>query len=249
MSHPLSKAADLKVFEIIAILLYTGPMVDTPFDLLHNTSLFFLKYSSDVSSNDFRFLQFKIYETILRQYPMNKYLDMKIGGNLFSTTIHVLVSGISKLAPLTPKPEPLYRGIRDLNSFGLGFEENGFIERGFLSSTESHEIAMGYSSGTLGQNSKRPALLMIFAKRPSDVLQVCAKVDFLSQSYEDEAEYLFLPLMYLEIKARPKRGNLITIIEVYAKSLLHVVTIEQIEKVRTSLRHAVFFFFTDILIL
>ncbi len=27
VSHPLSKAADLKVFEIIAILLYTGPMV------------------------------------------------------------------------------------------------------------------------------------------------------------------------------------------------------------------------------
>ncbi len=29
ISHPISKAAGLKDFEIISILLYTGPMVDT----------------------------------------------------------------------------------------------------------------------------------------------------------------------------------------------------------------------------
>ncbi len=79
---------------------------------------------------------------------------MKMGGNLFSTTIHVLASAIRKLAPLEPKPMVLYRGIRDLNSFNSrdgvtvvqSGKHTGYLERGFLSSTRSYEVAMRYAS-------------------------------------------------------------------------------------------------------
>jgi len=203
ISHPISQAAALNFFEIIAIILYTGPM-------------------------------FSVYEMVLRQYPMNRYLDMKLGGNLFSTTIHVLASGIKKLASHTPKPELLFRGIRDLNSLHSCFVQPGYLERGFLSSTTSLDVAKSYAGGKQFPGCRkpsRPALIKIFSKRPQDLQQVCAEVGFLSQSFKDEVEFLFLPWTLLELKSGPKQDGLLTIIEVYAQSLLHVLTTEEIEKV------------------
>jgi hypothetical protein len=173
---------------------------------------------------------------------MNRYLDMKIGGNLYSTTIHVLVSAIKKLAPHTPKPDKLFRGLRDLNSLVQTCAvQNGFLERGFLSSSKSEKVARDYirvnqvsqsAYSKSGKTSKeRPALIIIFSKQPSDLLQICARIDFLSQSDEQEVEFLFLPWTLLEIKAGPKQDGRLTVIEVFAQSPLHVATIVEISQV------------------
>jgi hypothetical protein len=74
--------ADLSMAEMIAIVLYSGPM-------------------------------FQIYNTVLRQYPQDKYEELVNGGNTFSTTIFVLVSAVQKLSRHTriPAGTLLYRGL------------------------------------------------------------------------------------------------------------------------------------------
>ena len=91
-------------------------------------------------------MQYKIYETILRRNPISKYVDMQMHGNLFTTTIYVLVSGLRKLSQHTPKPPILYRGIRDWDTINFfDVQRTGFLEEGFMSTSESFEVSNGFS--------------------------------------------------------------------------------------------------------
>ena len=82
LQRQVSSDAKLCEEEVIAIVLYTGPM-------------------------------FQVYNTILRQYPVDSFKVFKNGDNLFPTTIFVLVSAIQKLCRFTRIPEGtlLYRGL------------------------------------------------------------------------------------------------------------------------------------------
>jgi hypothetical protein len=179
---------------------------------------------------------------------MKRYLDLKMGGNLFSTTIHVLASGIRKLAPIQQKPEVLYRGLRDLNSIRssfvqTGFLEGGYLERGFLSSTKSSEIAMYYAGcnqpqgkSSPGLNKRQPARIEICTRGPCDVMEFCASINFLSQSCKEESEYLFLPwtlLEFHEVYEESNQAGSLTVVKAHAKSRINILTTEEIAKVDT----------------
>ncbi len=41
--------------------------------------------------------QFQVYNTVLRRWPRDEYEALEAGGNLFATTIHVLVSAVHKV--------------------------------------------------------------------------------------------------------------------------------------------------------
>ena len=114
-----SKAAKLCEEEVIAIVLYPGPM-------------------------------FQIYNTILRQYPEDKFAVFRDGDNLFSTTIFVLVSAVQKLSRCTriPLGTQLYRGLGgkvDLPDIFFQTDDkgcSGYAEWGFLSTTSDRDVAL-----------------------------------------------------------------------------------------------------------
>ena len=45
---------------------------------------------------------YKIYNVILRQHPEKEYESFESNGNLFSTTLHALISAVSKIAQVQP---------------------------------------------------------------------------------------------------------------------------------------------------
>ena len=165
-------------------------------------------------------MQYKIYETILRRNPISKYVDMQMHGNLVTTTIYVLVSGLRKLSQHTPKPPILYRGIRDWDTINFfDVQRTGFLEEGFMSTSESFEVAMGFSLHC----SKRPAVIEIHGNI------VCADLRFFAH-VASEREFLAIPLTLLTIRSQAKQGG-IAVIQVHGRSLLDALTTEQISEV------------------
>ena len=111
------------------------------------------------------FLQFHIYNLLLRQYPYDLFKRFQDGGNLFATTIYVLCSAINKLAQnvMIIEGTLLYRGLGGLMEFPDSFffpDENGrrgYVEWGFLSTTSNKETALQYS----GVKEGKPKAMVI----------------------------------------------------------------------------------------
>jgi hypothetical protein len=140
--------------EVIALILYTGPM--------------FQVYNSILR----RFPQ-NVYDV----YANSDSDDP----NLFSTTIFVLVSAVQKLSRsnLVPPGTQLYRGmggLMDLPDCFLQSDENGccgYVEWGFMSTTTDRGIAIQYS----GVKQGRPkATVMVI--HPSSVDRGACIVEF-----------------------------------------------------------------------
>jgi hypothetical protein len=92
----------------------------------------------------------QVYNAILRRYPTDVFDKFSEGGNLFATTIHILVSAVIRLARATRLPSglELYRGLGGLmelpDSF-LRVDANGcrgYAEWGFLSTTSDRAVAL-----------------------------------------------------------------------------------------------------------
>ena len=106
--------------------------------------------------------------SMLRHHPLELYDVFASGGNLFSSTIHVLNSAVCKLARAVRLPEgtPLYRGLGGLVELPDRFFKadergcSGFAEWGFMSTTSKKEIAVGYS----GVEENRPAPTVLVMK-------------------------------------------------------------------------------------
>jgi hypothetical protein len=92
----------------------------------------------------------QVYNAILRQYPPEEFGKFKAWGNLFATTIHVLVSAVIKIARVTKLPAglELYRGLGGLVQLPDSFFRNnangcrGYAEWGFLSTTSNKAVAL-----------------------------------------------------------------------------------------------------------
>jgi hypothetical protein len=92
----------------------------------------------------------QVYNTILRQYPKDVYDKFKAAGNLYATTIHVLVSAVVKIARVMRLPPglELFRGLGGLMDLPDSFRRadangrRGYTEFGFLSTTSDKEVAM-----------------------------------------------------------------------------------------------------------
>jgi hypothetical protein len=97
--------------------------------------------------------QFQVYNTVLRRYPRDRYLELKAGKNEYTTTIYALVSAVILVALHTKLPTglKLYRGLGGDKVFPRSFYKSdakgrkGILEWGFMSTTASKDIAVQYS--------------------------------------------------------------------------------------------------------
>ena len=147
MHIPLTVKSGLTRAEVIAVVLYTGPMV-LPLSTAREIAACSC-HSPAIS----RFLQFQIYNSILRRYPVATYEFFSSHHNTFSTTIFVLVSAVQKIsrcmhiAPGTL----LYRGLGGKLELPDSFQEvdsngcRGYAEWGFMSTTADKAVALQYS--------------------------------------------------------------------------------------------------------
>jgi hypothetical protein len=132
-------------------VLYTGPMyqvlchsflcrINTPFSPLLRFSLY---VGHHVAAP-------QVYNAILRQHPPDLFSKFNAGGNLYATTIHILVSAVIKIARSTKLPLglELFRGLGGLAELPVSFFRidangcRGYAEWGFLSTTSNKEVAV-----------------------------------------------------------------------------------------------------------
>ena len=91
-----------------------------------------------------------MYNAILRRFPSDVYERFAAGGNLYATTMHVLVSAVAKItrSMRLPPGQELYRGLggrMDLPDCFRRADTNGrrgYTEYGFLSTTSDREVAI-----------------------------------------------------------------------------------------------------------
>ncbi len=96
-------------------------------------------------------LQYVLYNAALRQYPRVDYERMKEAGNLYTTSISVLVSAVQKMARAIKLTEGLrlFRGLGGLVDLPTEFftadrqGRKGFVEWGFMSTTSIEEVWEG----------------------------------------------------------------------------------------------------------
>jgi hypothetical protein len=120
-------------------------------------------------------------------------------GNLFETTIFVLVSAVQKISrkQKIESGKRLYRGLGgklDLPKQFYDIDANGcagFCEWGFMSTTEMKSVALNYS----GVQDKSPKPTVLVVQVSSVDRGACIKT--LSQ-YQNEIEYLWLPCSFVE---------------------------------------------------
>ena len=167
---------------------------------------------------------------VLRRWP--KDLFEALNGNMFSTTIHCLVSGVTKISRVTRLSEGLllYRGFGGLalpDQFYKAPESGykGFVEWGFMSTTSDKAVAMEYTGVTKGKLF--PTLLQV---RPAAV-DHGGDISEYSQ-FPGEREYLWNPCSLLESNGEPffevTKYGIITIIPVRMNNNVKTMTVEQL---------------------
>ena len=142
---------------------------------------------------------YQVYNMILRRYPEQAYARHQAGGNLFSTTIHVLVSAVVKIARVMKLPAglELFRGLGGQMELPESFLKadghgcRGYMEWGFLSTTSSKRTAVEYSGVAEGK-----PLPMVLSARVG-AIDRGARIADLSQ-YPGEVEYLWVPCSFIE---------------------------------------------------
>jgi hypothetical protein len=155
----VSVRAGLSRNEVIAVVLYTGPMVSRPARTLRFMHMCSMTFSTqqhmaramvpdDVRASDGPSVavhwQFMWYNAVLRRFPTELFAS--IGS--FTTTICVLISAVQKIAREMKLPEglKLYRGMgghMDLPPSFFHADEKGrkgFVEWAFMSTTSNLEV-------------------------------------------------------------------------------------------------------------
>ena len=178
-------------------------------------------------------MQFHVYNTILRQYPENLYQVYKGASNLFTTTIHVLISALQKISRVTivDPDQPLYRGLGwDADLPELFHERDvhgcsGFTEWGFMSTTSRKDVAVQYSK--VHEGNPLPRVLVI--KVGSVDRGACIK-DF--SQYKEEIEFLYVPCSFVE-KTGPQgvevtQSGVVEMIPVRVNANLKTRTVEEL---------------------
>jgi hypothetical protein len=143
-----------------------------------------------------------MYNVALRQFPEDRYAELKSANNYYTTTIFVLASAVQKLTRVT-KIEPgmrLYRGISaevELPKLLNERDEHGctgFTEWGFMSTTVDMKVALRYAKEDKSSGLKlRPTLLVLTAgsvDRGADIKEF--------SQYPNEKEFLFVPCSFVE---------------------------------------------------
>ena len=167
---------------------------------------------------------------VLRRWPKEQYEGLN--GNTFSTTIHCLVSGITKISRVTRLGDGLllYRGFGGLalpDQFYRATESGykGFVEWGFMSTTSDKDVAVEYTG--IGKGRLFPTLLQV---RPAAV-DHGGDISEYSQ-FPGEREYLWNPCSLLESNGEPffevTKYGIVTIIPVRMNNNVKTMTVEQL---------------------
>mmetsp|Transcript_42079 Transcript_42079/g.87924 ORF Transcript_42079/g.87924 Transcript_42079/m.87924 type:complete len:657 (-) Transcript_42079:439-2409(-) len=168
MQLKVSQDSRLQRSEVIAVVLYTGPM-------------------------------FQLYNSILRRWPDQQYEEFRSQGNVYTTTIYVLVSAVLNLARETkiPAGTKLYRGLGGDKVFPRFFYKSdaqgrkGVLEWGFMSTTADKDVAVRYSG--IREGKPFPTIFEIdcgTVDRGADITEF--------SQYPGERECLFAPCSFLE---------------------------------------------------
>ena len=142
---------------------------------------------------------FYVYNTMLRHFPHALFETFAGGGNLYSSTIHALVSAVQKIAKVTRVHEGmvLYRGLggtMDLPAHFWKADEHGscgYAEWGFMSTTSNKEVAIAYS----GIRDDKPVPIVLEIRVGTVDRGACIH-DF--SQYPAEVEHLWVPCSFLE---------------------------------------------------
>ena len=149
------------------------------------------------------------------------YMQCKGHVNLYTTTLHVINSGIVKTSKLTYAC-PVYRGVSGMalpdafwtpNKHGV----RGGIEGAFMSCSKDRKVAMQYAASG-GQT--------IIFEIQQGMIDRGAEIAWLSQ-YPGEAEILFAPLTGLEVRSTRVDGSVL-VVEVSLSVNMKSLTIEQV---------------------
>jgi len=192
--------------EVIAVILYTGPMY-----MIYNCVL--ARWSN----------------------PAAMWDTLRGGNNLFTTTLSVLVSAVQKLSTITVVPDglKLYRGTGGLVYLPEHFSKpddfncRGMTDWGFMSCSADKEVAMGYSGAAEG----RPHA-MVLEIEPSFVDRGAVVSEF--SQYPKEEETLFLPMSYVapsgQRRVEHSATGEVTVIPVRVSVNLKAERVEQLEE-------------------
>ncbi len=109
---------------------------------------------------------YQVYNALLRRFPKDVYDRYHLGGNNFSTTIHVLVSAVVKIGRVMRLPigMELYRGLggfADLPDSFFQADEHGcrgYLEWGFLSTTSNKAVAIQVAAQRVPRLARSSAL-------------------------------------------------------------------------------------------
>ena len=169
---------------------------------------------------------------VLRRWPKEQFEDLN--GNWFTSTIHCLVSGITKISRCTQIPEGLllYRGFGGLKlpkQFYVAPESGykGFVEWGFISTTSDKAIAIQYTG--IAKGNLFPTVLQV---RPAAVDHGGDIGDF--SQFPGEREFLWNPCSLLEAGGEPYMEitphGIVQIIPVRMNNNVKTMTVEQLRE-------------------
>ena len=177
--------------------------------------------------------QFVRYNAALRRWPKEVFEELTAAGNLFTTTIYVLVSAVMKLSRQAKFPEGfrLYRGTGGRTLLPAQFSRadpqgrRGYVEWGFMSTTADRATAIQYS----GVREGRPAPTVLeITVGPVDR---GASIEVFSQ-YPGEREVLWVPLSLLAPDGPPRLEatgqGVVSLVAVRVNANLMASTIEEI---------------------
>jgi hypothetical protein len=130
---------------------------------------------------------------------LDLFKQFQAGGNLYSTTIHVLVSAVQKLSRSVKIPDGtlLYRGLGGTLDLPQRFRRadergcRGYAEWAFMSTTSKREVALQYS----GVEEGKPKATVLVIRTGAVDRGACLR-DF--SQYPAEEEYLWLPLSFVQ---------------------------------------------------
>ena len=135
----------------------------------------------------------------MRRFPAELFTLFHDGGNLYATTIFVLVSAVQKISRCTRIPEGtlLYRGLGGLldlpDKFHAADEQGrtGYLDWGMMSTTSDRDVALGYS----GVKQRRPRATVMVIEATS--VDRGADISEFSQ-YPLEKEFLWVPCSFVQ---------------------------------------------------
>jgi len=162
--------------------------------------------------------------------------------NLYTTTLHLIVSGLRKLCRITAPPPKNGKGEREVfrGTGGMALppdffwaDAQGFaggVEAAFMSTTTNRQVATNYS-GAGGGSDSAGALRTVFQYLVGE-RSLGADVSWLSQ-FEGEKEMLFGPMTHMQMVGEPRLDEKgVSVITVRPTVSQLSRTLEQVERGR-----------------